>query len=184
MELDISKIFLSDHAIDRAYERMQLDSWKKEKVCKHVKSLLKRAKYIGRIAPTDDGTDSEMFVKGSFSFLLNTNLTTVKTIIKTDRLQYNPVQEKVKCLYEKEFRKLDRKEKARLNKLELYQYEVAAEISKHQLHIYKTKSISVKLACQGRIKALEQSLKELEIEINKVKNQKRQIAYALAQVID
>jgi hypothetical protein len=74
-------------------------------------------------------------------------------------------------------------EKARIRKLELLKYEFGAEISQHQLHIYKTKSQSVKLACQGRINALEQSLKELENEIDEVKNHKRQMAYALASVM-
>jgi hypothetical protein len=183
MELDVSKIDLSLHCIERAYERMNVTDWKKDKVCKYVKKQLEKSTYIGRISPTDGGTDSEMFTKGSYSFLLDTELTTIKTIIKTDRLPYNPSQEKAKCLYEKEFRKLDRKEKARLKQLELHRYEVDLELAELKLHIFKTRSQAVKLSCQARMKALDDRLKEFENEIVQIKNDKRQTAYVLAMLV-
>jgi hypothetical protein len=83
MELDVSKIQLSEHAIIRATERIDIiANEKKEKVCKYVKKQLEKATYIGRISSNSGGTDSEMFVKGLYSFLVSTDLTTIKTVMK------------------------------------------------------------------------------------------------------
>lgn len=182
MRLDLSKVKISAHATERGIQRLKINDLRPEKVNRYIKKQLENATYIGRIKATD-GSESEMFAIGSYGFMLSPDLTTVKTVVINDRLPYNPVHDKVKQLFEKEFRKLNRAEKAKLGKLELHNHEVEAEIAELKLRIYKTKSESVKLACQARIASLNTRLGELNVEIQQLQADKRQIAYALAGVI-
>ncbi|MEI2465180.1 hypothetical protein [Niallia taxi] len=180
-KININSIKLSDHAIKRSIERLKLKHTKDAEVTAYIRKQLLQSEYIGKITATD-GTESEMFLVGTISIQLEPNLTVVKTILKYDKLPYNPLSDKIKGIIHKEFRKLDRSERAKIKQLELHRYECEAEIAELKLRIYKTKSESVKFASQGRIAALNMRLLECENEIEQIKTDKRQVAYALATV--
>lgn len=174
---------LTDHSYERAIDRFSLKHTKKEDVLKYLQKHLSDAEYIGQVTSAD-GNDSEMFVKGQFCFHLNTELDKIITVVKIEnKIKCNPVQDKMNNLVHKEFRKLDRTEKARLRKLHDYRYDVEIEIAEANRRIYRTRSESVKLACQARIKALELELEQLQLEIEQLRTSKRQVAYLLASSI-
>lgn len=181
-EVDINSINLTPHSVERAIERMELKRTKPEEVTSFVRKLLLTSDHLGRVASID-GHESEMYINNKYSFHVCPESLCVKTVLKYDKLPYNPAQSKVKSLLHKEFRKLNRCEQAKLKRLKLHKLEVASEIADLELKIFKTKSQSVKLACKGRIAALRQSLTDFENEIERIKTEKRQVAYAVASIM-
>jgi hypothetical protein len=183
MKLNVKEVQISTHAQQRCIERVQLHNTKPKAVNNYIKNKLTKADYIGKVVGSD-GKESEMFVSNQLCFYLSIDLSTVKTVIKIDnKVPFSPISNKVKELVHKEFRKLDRTEKAREKQLSLFECEAEVEISTLKLRMYKTKSQSVKFACQGRITALTNRLQELNNELEQIKTDKRQVAKALVTVI-
>lgn len=183
MELNVGQIQVSTHAQQRCVERVPLHDTKPKAINRYIKNKLTKADYIGKVVG-NDGKESEMFVNNQLCFYLSLDLSTVKTVIKIDnKVPFSPVSDKVKELVHKEFRKLDRSEKAREKQLNLFKCEADVEISTLKLRMYKSKSQSVKFACQGRIVALTNRLIELNNELEQIKTDKRQVAKALVTVI-
>lgn len=124
------------------------------------------------------------FVNGKQCYQLTLDLKNIYTVYTiANKIPYSPIRSKLKEVIRKEFNKLDRREHAKIKRLELMEYEVASEISALKLRHYKTKSQSVKLSCQARISALEISLSELREEIQHLKMDKRQVAKTLATMV-
>jgi hypothetical protein len=183
MKLNLDNLQISTHAQQRAIERCKLDNTKLKEVNRYIRRNLSLAEYVGKVS-SSDGTESELFVNGSVCFHLSLDQSVVKTVIKIDnKVPFSPITDKVKCLVHKEFRKLDRAEKARIKKLELFKRESDAEISYLKLREYKSRSQAVKFSCQGRIAALELRKQELENQLIQIKTDKRQVVKTLLTVI-
>lgn len=182
-QIKVSDVEISQHAYERSIERFSLQHKKWDDVKRYLHKHLTDADYIGRIQCTD-GNEGEMFVKNQFCFHLKPeSFDTIITVIKIDKMKYSPAQTKIRNLVAKEFRKLNRREKARVRQLQEYKLEADLEVSKLKLRKYRTKSDSVKLSCDARIKAITLRLDELEKEIESLADMKRQTAYALATVL-
>lgn len=181
-EIDVNQIFLTDHGYKRSVERMGLKQIERNKVNKHIRKLLLQSIYIGRITATD-GNETDMFVYNKYSIHVSPIDYGVTTILEYDKMKYNPAQKKINSLIWKEFRKLDKKERARIKQLKLHSLEIESEISQLKLRAFKTKSDAVKFSCKGRIAALQLHIQQSKNEIEQIKTDKRQIAYTLATVI-
>ena len=183
LKVKIEDIKLSHHAYENAIERFSLEETERNEVEKYIRNNLLESEYIGSTTCTD-GNEGHMFVNGKQCYQLTLDLKTIYTVYTIDnKIPYSPIRSKLKEVMRKEFNKLDRREHAKLKRLELMEYEVASEISDLKLRHYKTKSQSVKLSCQARINALEISLSELREEIQQLKMDKRQVAKTLAPVV-
>jgi hypothetical protein len=182
MQLYMDKIIVTTHAQERAIERFELKNTKPSEVSKYIKKNLVRAEYVGSVTCTD-GSESELFVNGLMGFHLTPDFSKVKTIIKIHKVPSSPISDKVKSMIHKEFRKLDRSEKARRKKLELFKREAQVEISHLKLKEYKTKSQPVKFSCKARITALEMRKQELENQLLQTKIDKRQVINTLITVL-
>lgn len=181
MELNLSKVVLSDHAYERAVSRLSLQWTEFSSVNKYIRNQLANADYIG-VTTANDGNMCHMFINRGIALYLDKSLETVVTINKFDKIPQNMLQDKIKNLFQKEFRKLDRSEKAKLKQLGLQKYEIELEIAELKLKEYKSKSESLKLACKGRIKALEIAINDFQEDIVKIKAEKRRIANAMVCV--
>jgi hypothetical protein len=176
-EIPINKITVSSHGYQRIIERCNLKRTRKEEVESYIRKQLLKSQYLGLVT-SSDGNEGEMFVNGKYSIHLSPeNVGKVITILEHNKMPHSPVQDKVVSVVGREFRKLDRREKARIKQLELYELEADCEISELRLRMYKTKSESIKLSCEARIKALRTRLEELKNEIESIKSDKRKIAY-------
>lgn len=180
--IKVEDIGLTDHGLERAIERLNLKRTSHNEVLSYLRNKLVNSIHIGRITSVS-GNESEMFAFNNMSIQLSPDFKRIITVLHYNKLSYNPASDKVKCLMHKEFRKLDRAEKARVKQLQLYTYESEVEVSLLKLKIHKSKSMSVKLSSKARIAALETRLEELKAEVEKIKCDKRQVAYALVSVI-
>lgn len=180
-QFPLSQVSLSDHGMKRARERLNWGNKSHIEIEGLLKKELSTAEYVGQIS-SSDGNVSEMFVKGSVSIHLSPDLKNIITVITYDKLPYSPVNSKLKQLLHKEFRKLNRSESARHRRLELFRLEAKSEISELKLRAFKTRSESVRLACEGRVKSLSDRLFELENELIDIRNHKRQIAYQYVRI--
>lgn len=182
-QIKITSVNPSDHSLMRATERLTLAKTSKDEVTKFLHKQLASSTYIGRVV-SEEGSESELFVKGKIRFHLNTGLDTIITVINIgNKSRRNPFNYKVASLLLKEFRKLDRKECATLRKLENYTYDANVQIAECKRRIHHTKSEAVKLSCKGRIVALEQELETLQSEIETIRVTKRNTAYSIAEVV-
>jgi hypothetical protein len=182
-EMPINRITVSDHAHQRCVERFGLQHTGRDAVSRYIHKHLADSKHVGKITSTD-GNDGEMFVKSQFRFHLSPDLSTVITVVKVEnKITPSPVNNKLNELAHREFRKLDRKEKARIRQLKRCELEGEVEIAECKLRAFKTRSEAVKLSCNARIVALENRLEELKQEIQCIKEDKRKVAYALASII-
>lgn len=182
MKLDVDNLIISSHAYSRALERLQLKSSKTSYVNKHIKKELSKSEYIGKVA-NNEGDNCELFIYRNTGYYISSDFKTVITVIKHNRMSSPYFHDKVRPLAVKEFNKLDRSERSKMKKLEVYKLEAEIEAAELKLRIHKTKSISVKLACQGRIEALKTSIVDLENDIVQIKSNKKQVANILASVI-
>lgn len=183
LSVPLKSIEVSQHAHERAIIRFSLKYTSKSDVVKFIHKNLIQAEYIGQITDTE-GNDSHFFVRNKIGFHLSLDLRLIYTVIKIeDKIAPSPINDKVKELIHKEFRKLDRKEKAELKKFELFKREANYKIAEVSLRKYKTKSLSVKMSCEALINALQESLQEYENNLLRIKTDKRKIAYSLASCI-
>lgn len=178
-QIPLSTLSMSEHAYIRSIERLGLKRTERGEVESYIKKKLSQADYLGLVT-AKNGNASEMFLIGNVSIHVNPELTNIVTVIKYDKLPYSPLNEKVKCVYQKEFRKLDRSERAKIKKLHLHTYETNLEISELNLRKYKTRSESIRLSCSARIKALESHVEALKEELTQIKKDKRLVATNLA----
>lgn len=178
IKLDVNKLILSDHAYERAIERLNLKVVDVKQVTNNVRNLIKNSKFITETT-AKDGNRCYMFASKGIAYFIDKGLRTVVTINKFESMPHNPIHSKAKELYQKEIRKLDRSERARMKQLELLKLESNYEIAELMLKMHKTKSESVKLACKGRQEALKMRVDELHKEVKDIQDKKRQIANAM-----
>lgn len=176
----ISKVEITDHAYKRASERF---NFKEEKVAKaQIKGLLKKSKLIG-MQLSENGTPSVLFAYKRHGFYLSRDLKTVLTVNRFESVTYEPLKNKIAELHAKEIRKLERKESCKSKRLKLIELECQVELAELKLRYHKSRSESVKLSCQCRIKAINERLQELKEEINELQSAKRQVTRSMASVV-
>lgn len=181
--INVKKVLVGSHAIKRARERGHWDDkLKDEQIRGNVRSLLGRAKRVCN-SIDEEGNPSILFAVDKYEIHLSTDLQTVKTIIKQDKITYKPIQNKVFELIHKEIRKLERKENARIRYLNSLTYDCQVEIAELNRRIFRTKSITVKQSCEARIAAINHTIKEYQQEIKEIQDEKRRISRALVAVI-
>ncbi|ALS22105.1 hypothetical protein [Paenibacillus naphthalenovorans] len=179
--LNVKNIRLTTHAHERIEERFKIKD--KTSALNHVKSLLGRAKYIGEIVG-EDGNRSHMYTADKIAIHINLDLTAILTVYPIDSHgQYFGLKEKVKNLYEKEFRKVDRIERSMLRRMEHLKLKTEAEISALKYRKYKTRSKNVKEECEKMIANLNNQVNDLDLKIKNIQNNKREIARAYATVV-
>jgi hypothetical protein len=178
-QLNIKKLYLSKHAIERAKERYNLNS--EVEASKYIKERIGNSKFIGEVA-CEQGGNSYMYVYDrKTAIYVSTDLQVIKTILDLeDQGHYVGLRSKIESMYQKEFRKVDRLEKARLNKLKLLELKNGAEVAVLKLRIFKTRSQNVKNECLLMIDSLQNEIEQCRNEIEQAKIHKRQIAKAIA----
>lgn len=175
----ISNINFSDHSFVRIGERLNIKDTKQAKGT--IKSMLKKAKCIGLVTD-EEGRESVLYAHGRTGIHISPDLNKVITVIRQDVVSFEPIKNKMTELLEKEIRKLTRKENARVRQLTELKYEAKCEVAELELRSFRSRSQSVKMACQSRIKAIEISLEQLEQEITEIRNLKRQVSRSMIAV--
>lgn len=199
-KLDISSIRVSTHAYNRYLERFKTKYNKRslEHVSVVIKSALGLSQLVGR-KRDENGKEGYLLVAkdvlgSGMKIILADDLKTVLTVMPQEKMAlpdpkeaalttiYVPLQTKVNELYAKEYRKLERLERQLEKKTITAEYELNYEIAALKLRMFKTRSDSVKLACQARINAIEQELRHMKQEVIQVKSTRTKIIKYIAAV--
>jgi hypothetical protein len=178
-KLHLSKIQMTEHGYRRSQERFNMD---KSQSLSYFRSILSKAKLIGTVQDKN-GKDSYLYGLGRIAVILDVESPTICTVYKQENISYNPLKVKVAQLHEKEFRKLQRTESARIKKLETFKLEANLEIAQCQYRIHKTRSQAVRNVCYARINAVNERLVELENEIKEIQITKKHVAKSMISVI-
>jgi hypothetical protein len=180
IKVDVDSIKISDHSFKRSKERLGFQSDKQ--IAGELKGMLKKSKLIGRQV-SEEGNEAILFAHGRTGLFLSPCLKTVVTVTRHETVTYEPLKNKLVELHAKEYRKLERKENARLKQLVTAKLEAEMEISQCKYRSHRTKSIAIKNVCQARINAVTLHIQELENEITNIQSEKRQVGRSMISVI-
>lgn len=170
---------MTKHAFQRAEERFHMN---KDTALPYFRSVLKSAKEIG-VQTANNGGEAILFAKDRIGIYVSTDYKEIRTVIKRDTITYEPIKAKVAELHAKEIRKITRKEYTCKKRLQDEIYEINVKKAELELRKHKSRSKSVKMACQANINALNIYIKEKEDEINQIRNIKKQIEKSMISVI-
>jgi hypothetical protein len=181
--INVKQLKVNDHAIKRVKERIpEWANMKKEQIIGNIRAVLKRAEYITDTIDSR-GNPASLFIVDKKAFHISPDWTVVYTVVIYEDIKYEPLRKKYVDLHKLELRKLTRKEQARLKYLKKLKMECNVEIASLKLRMFKTKSKRVKDTCTIRLKAIEQSFSEYELEIKDIQSEKTKIAKALVAII-
>lgn len=178
--LNVDHMKISNHAIRHAQRRFNRSSRKDAEG--YIRSILRRSEFVGETVD-DDGRSAYMFAYGRHAIVVSLDHKTVLTIQRFESVTYDPLKEKIRELHAKEYRKLDRKERALKNRFELIKAEADVELAELRLNALKTRSTARRLACRARINAINDYIRELESEIKTVADEKRRVARSQVSVM-
>lgn len=178
-EINFDTIKMSDHGYIRSKERFNKD---KNEALPYFRSKLKVAKKIGKQI-SEQGNPAILYAIGRIGIYVSTDYKEIVTVIKQESVTYEPIKEKVRELHAKEIRKIKRKEYTCKRRLEDDTYNINVELAQLKLRHHKSRSESVKLACQARMNALDIYIKEKEEEIVKLQKIRKQIEKSMISVI-
>lgn len=181
--VNVKQIDASSHAIKRAKERFTgWENYNDSQVLGNLRKMLKTSTYAGEVVDEQRKT-SHMFVSEKKAIYLSEDLKDINTVMYHSQVSYTPLKRVLLDLHRKEIRKLTRKEKARLKKLDILKDDCSIELAILNRRMKRTRSESVKNQCMIRTKAIEQTLNEYESEIIEIQNEKRVITRSLASII-
>ncbi|SMO92232.1 hypothetical protein [Melghirimyces algeriensis] len=178
--LDVDRMRVSRHAIRRARERYNRANDKDAEG--YIRGILRRAEFVGETLD-DEGNHAYMFAHGRHAFIVSLDHKTILSIQRFESITYGPLKEKVRDLHAKEYRKLDRRERAMRRRFELIKAEADVEIAQLRLTALKTRSEARRLACQARINAINEYINDLKTEIKTVADEKRHVARSQVSVM-
>jgi hypothetical protein len=180
-ELNTKQIIMTEHAYERVAERLGLKD--RKQALGQIRSMLRTARRIGNVI-NSEGEESVLYAFGRVAIYLTTDLSRVKTVIKMDDLSYLIYRDKIKQMYDKELRKLERSEKSKRRKLKLEKLRLNAEIAQLQYRMAKTRSEKVKKESEEQIKNYISYLETLEIELKEILASKYTVAKALVTLCE
>jgi DNA repair exonuclease SbcCD nuclease subunit len=173
------KLTISNHALDEAVKKFGrqhklAEGW--------IRSNFSQAKYIGMVLDDEAAKECRLFSHQRICFILATETDHVITVYP--RRHATPtLTSKINAIIEKEVRKAERKVRAVLNRNTLIKADVKVEIAELERRIVRTKSQSVKSACQARINALNEYLSEITTEEGNVKKEKSTLLKGVAMYV-
>lgn len=157
--MDLNKIKLTKHSAQRVRERLKAKSGEELKV---IKDLLKNSTYMG-VGCDENGVKCYLYINGKVRIMAD-NDSWIRTVIVESNVNY-PLKEKLSEIWFKEIRKLNRKIRTREKYVKDFELNANIELAELKLRLHKTKSTSVKLACEARIKAITETVRNYNREI-------------------
>jgi hypothetical protein len=179
MEVDVKNLKFTDHALQRAKERFNKNG---KDAQSYFRSVLEKAKYVG-VIEDEHSHPCQLFAFNKIAIILSIDFKRVVTVYKADTVTYDPLKDKVLELHKKKFNHYSIKERALQKRLDQLKLESQVEIAQCKLRKYKTKSDAVKIACDARIKAIEQTIQEYILDIQNLQTEKRRVARSMISVM-
>ncbi|MFD2704686.1 hypothetical protein [Salibacterium lacus] len=160
---DQSRVVVTNHAIDEAQRKFgvphkKADGW--------IRSRLADAQFIGEHT-NEDGKVTRLFAFNRICFILGRH----EDVVITTHPQYKSapaaLRNPIRGIIEKEIRKSQRKLRALEKRTRLDKADIRVEIAECERRAVRTKSESVRAACQARVSALTEHLATLDEDVRK-----------------
>ena len=181
--LNVNNLKVSDHCIKRARERLNWKNLNDTHILGNLRAMLRKSIYIGKIVTEEERKISYMFANDRRAIYLSENLEFIVTVIVHDVVTYAPLKDELLKSHQKEMRKITRKEKAKLKKLDDLKHDCAIEVAILKRRLKRTRSENVKQVCKTRIKAINKTIEDYENEIKQIQNEKRHIARSMVSIV-
>lgn len=181
-ELKVGDVNLSDHAYERAKERLNHARSDKSFILNDLRGKLKYAKCLGEII-SEKGNRAVLYAEGRTAIYLSPDLKTIVTVNRFENITHDSLKCKVKEIHEKELRKLRRRERCLEKRNEIEVLKLNLEFTQLDLRIHKTRSAAVKKQCRDKKKEIEQQLWSMENELKKVKDEIRRVSQSLVSIL-
>lgn len=176
----INRITLTNHALERAAERLGIQN--NAHATGFFREKLRDATRVGETL-SRDGNESILYANDGVGMHLSPDLEKVITVCIYNPLLYDPIKDKVKFLYDKELRKISRAERAKMRRMNYIKAELQIELAELNLRSLRTRSQAVRDSCQARTNAIQYHLQELEREVKLIQNSKRQLSKVLSTLV-
>lgn len=151
---------IEPHAQKRAIERFGVDG---NRAAAWIREQFATAVYVG---DTFDnlGNQRRIFSNGSVLIVVNAKEQRVHTVYKAESRHRN-IKRKVVDLVEREVRRIEKQIEKFERESSIKIAEIQVEIAELNLRKMKTRSEAVRLACDGRIGALYEEIREIRVEL-------------------
>ncbi|WP_025846576.1 hypothetical protein [Brevibacillus agri] len=144
---------------------------------------IRKATYITEVTGAD-GKSGTLYAYNGACYIVryDDDVPIIVTVYKTEPA-VTAIRNKVYELVTKELRKIERKERDTERRVAIKKAELAVEVAQINLRKVRSRSASVRAACQARINALNAAIAELDAELRGVVGDKRAIAKTVAAYI-
>jgi len=172
----VGKVYVSQHAIDRAVERFSIAPDKAEQ---WIRDNVKKARYVAvTVSAEDGGRESRLFVWQRVAYLLAMDMDRVITIYAQHHAP-SSLSQRVQSLLNRELMRAERKEAAAIRKAEIERAELSIEQARCNYRMTVTPSAAVIKVNTKRLREIERRLAEIDTEVLAVKKEKSAIARGL-----
>jgi predicted Zn-ribbon and HTH transcriptional regulator len=170
----IGKVRVSQHALDRAVDRLGIAA---EKAEQWIRDNVKKAEFVSVIT-AEDGRLSRLFAFQRVAYIMPLDTDLVVTVY-TQHYAPSEMQQKVQAVAKRELAKVYRKEKAIERKVRVEKSRLSVELAKCQYRMEITPSRSVISANNARVAEIQAQINVLDSELLSVQKEKSSIAKGL-----
>lgn len=160
----MTDVKIEKHAIDRAVQRFGVQ---REKAAEWLQAQFKLAKFIGETID-NTGATRRLYSNGEVLFGVPAHELAIITVFKPTSKNAD-IKRKVVDMVAKEVRKIQRKLEQVERESTIRIAELRLEVAQVDLRKAKSRSDSVRLACDSRVNALNEEIRLITIEIEKAR---------------
>lgn len=161
------QIEVTPHAEEQAQKRFNA---RYNQARKWIIDNLRKAQYIG-IIENEDSKPARLFGYHRIAFVVDIDRDCVITVYPRHESPQS-IHSRIKEIVTKELRKKDRKVSALERKTKLTKADLRVELAELERRKIRTRSDAVRLACQARINAINDRLRELDEEVDREKQER------------
>lgn len=170
----IGKVYVSQHAIDRASSRFNVDKAKAEQ---WIRDNVRKARYVSTIL-SGDGKTSRLFTFQRVAYILAVDSDHVVTVFEQHHAPAELTQ-RVRKLILAELAKYERKEAVVERTVNVEKSRLAIEIARCNYRMMVTPSKTVIQANTKRLREIENIYAELDAKLTEIRREKTSIAHGL-----
>lgn len=176
--MDLANLKVSSHARKRYGERINKHG---TKAIDYFKEILPLSNPVGKIIGDDNRLADCYLYENKKIIVRNNEVVTIVIPKHNSSENRKKIQHKLCKVYRSELNRLIRDENKQRKYLIDLKMLSEIEIAELNYKIYKSRSPSVKLACQSRIVAIKQTIQQYEIDLKELYKEKSYISSRLAE---
>jgi len=177
-EIDHAQVIVSNHAVDRAIERLHL---KREDARRIIRGNLRNAEYISEVADVD-GKYGRMFAHDGVAYVLDSRYDQVLTLYRFER-KHITLADRFAKMARAELRKWQRKESVIERDITIKKAKLDVEAAECRYKMAITPSKAVLRVNNERLRQIDEEKAKLDEELAEVVRMKTAVAKGLTAFI-